>query len=962
MARRLISPELILPTRMILHIPTATPLRFSVLDFPYAEAVKTFIGRFKEIYQHQRGKDMPHDLNLPYRRLNDALLALAPSLIQAFEGITDHSDAADRRMAVFTRSECGMIEDFPSIGNLRSLIRHWLEQWGEQPDVRVILQNAGKGAWQAMMSALDGDPETGWQHNIDPASLADDLSYGSLAFMALPALLTALLHGRKMIIQSVQKEIELVWRRANDGGKQGLHLVSQPIPYGNDYFAYRLDFSVQTQAGHFDANGKLRPWIFAHLSIQRYITERYRGGDKHRNISILVGCNRERFNGGWEHDTTLIRLSAEKRNGVMEWATGVGSLLDDFAVRKLISPEEILADPFRCGSYGGEAGGDEYYVVYAEGRKFGNKRERGNQIKTGTTLRERSQIMDGVLALLDGWLEVSKPLRKDAQNPQNTLALRDYDHMVKPRSRGSAVEYASWRTALKTSLEAGGYSHLYLVVLYRSSEFRRWAENQVEEALMEANEGDNPLVTVAFKPLESLLYAPLDPGDLDPQIRYLPPNQRPPKFMQKWKAQMRASYGKKREEWCQFLRKIDWPPNARRMMLIDSTGEPNVHDDQKIKGAVRDACHRENILSQFIVGNLVMDKREKFAGRLDGHSRGRLKNAVLDLLVRQQGILYAPPREIYERAANIDEALAGQLDVIAFCRVQRAKVPKIHYALAVRLRAGGEVDVMLPGDTMRWIPYAAAAHEVGMLFSEQRPVLFSEGARPSPLRLGYGALVNFVYEVLTKHLECPTIAVIEADVWRNARGANDQKQCWTQLSNGNLFRLRHVLQFDNRRVYDRAAPALDLLLGVVRLRMNDETPQYITAGSWMAEETMRDIPHLTGYVDTYGGELLHYMSAARLPEMQKGQKDRDVVEAFKMDIKINKQKDIAIKHSQLIEMVPFFVHPRFQSEEGQRQLCRCIHFLRISPAFTMGDIALPYPMHLGEKLIEDQFCIVNANA
>jgi len=28
----------------------------------------------------------------------------------------------------------------------------------------------------------------------------------------------------------------------------------------------------------------------------------------------------------------------------------------------------------------------------------------------------------------------------------------------------------------------------------------------------------------------------------------------------------------------------------------------------------------------------------------------------------------------------------------------------------------------------------------------------------------------------------------------------------------------------------------------------------------------------------------------------------------------------------------------------------------------MGDIALPYPMYLGEKLIEDQFCTINADA
>jgi len=57
-------------------------------------------------------------------------------------------------------------------------------------------------------------------------------------------------------------------------------------------------------------------------------------------------------------------------------------------------------------------------------------------------------------------------------------------------------------------------------------------------------------------------------------------------------------------------------------------------------------------------------------------------------------------------------------------------------------------------------------------------------------------------------------------------------------------------------------------------------------------------------------------------------------------------------------MLPFFVHPRYQHDEGMRQLCRCIHFLRLSPGFTVGEIAVPYPMHLGETLIEDMLCII----
>lgn len=43
------------------------------------------------------------------------------------------------------------------------------------------------------------------------------------------------------------------------------------------------------------------------------------------------------------------------------------------------------------------------------------------------------------------------------------------------------------------------------------------------------------------------------------------------------------------------------------------------------------------------------------------------------------------------------------------------------------------------------------------------------------------------------------------------------------------------------------------------------------------------------------------------------------------------------------------------------QLCRCIHYLRNPPGFTMSDILLPYPMHIGESLIEDMMNIVGVD-
>src|SRR5262249_35020884 len=212
-----------------------------------------------------------------------------------------------------------------------------------------------------------------------------------------------------------------------------------------------------------DRSQKSLPWIFAHVSIQRYIAEAYKKGNEKNAISVLVGCNRDHFSGAWENDTTLIRLGVKRDKDGWRWESGVGDLLDSFSARKLVSPNDIFATPQRYANYRGASNvvDDEYQIVFAEGRKFGDGHGRGNQVKTGTSLRERSQIIQGVLNLLDGWLQLSPPLQKDTQNGYSTLALRPYDYMVEERKDNTA-QRTSWRTALETSLKSGDQSHLHL--------------------------------------------------------------------------------------------------------------------------------------------------------------------------------------------------------------------------------------------------------------------------------------------------------------------------------------------------------------------------------------------------------------------------------------------------------------------------------------------------------------------
>lgn len=63
-----------------------------------------------------------------------------------------------------------------------------------------------------------------------------------------------------------------------------------------------------------------------------------------------------------------------------------------------------------------------------------------------------------------------------------------------------------------------------------------------------------------------------------------------------------------------------------------------------------------------------------------------------------------------------------------------------------------------------------------------------------------------------------------------------------------------------------------------------------------------------------------------------------------------------------VEMLPFFVHSDFQTEENLKALCRVAHYLRTSPAYTKGNIKQPYPMHLGKTLIDDHLCILDLDS
>ncbi|MEH2330112.1 RNaseH domain-containing protein [Nostoc sp.] len=312
--------------------------------------------------------------------------------------------------------------------------------------------------------------------------------------------------------------------------------------------------------------------------------------------------------------------------------------------------------------------------------------------------------------------------------------------------------------------------------------------------------------------------------------------------------------------------------------------------------------------------------------------------------------------------------IAQDLDVIAFCRRKTSQNQgDIHYTLAVRLRATGGVDVLLP-DANDWIPYTQAGIAVGEIFAQARRDRQENKKRlQSKIKLNGTELVQFVARVLTKHLDRPTIVLIEAEGWRNGRGEDNDGKIWPQLQNEILLSKRNVLDFchvpGHTCEYKRDNKQLQNLLAVIRIRTGKETPQYITnRAAWNEDYPARDFQHLSGFYDKSAPELLHYFSVGRLPKTQKAQDEMPIPELYKLGFQEDKYgANIPFKHQQMVEMVPFFVHPDFQTEEALKALCRVPHYLRCSPAWSMGNIILPYPMHLGQEIIKDHLCILGVN-
>ncbi|GAB4043013.1 RNaseH domain-containing protein [Spirosoma litoris] len=937
------------------------------IPLPYAGAIE----RFRQAVESDRNKAVW----IPYRQLNNALLACIPTLTHGFETYENGM----RRALVVGTAQNPIYPPTPE--QLQHLLLLWANSWIQQLANNPTLQAHANVLREALAKPLSNFQWT----TIDVKRLVTDVTHqNGLAFSALPSLLATLLHGQTTVIGNNQT---LTWRKVQGDGadRTGLYVVSQPFEgkypvdekgtLRNGYFAYRLDFRVQTQAGRFNTINKSEPWIFITLSCQRYAHEPVNKFAHKRNVSVLTGVRQARLT---EHpsDSTLIRLVLENQSDSKPvfWRDQLHDVLQAFGARKLVDPIDLRTDPARFANLHSQPDwlDDEYLIVHTEGIHYGVNRKRNHALKTGFPFAERRAILDSVLNLLGGLLIANKTLSADTVPTPSGIKtppmLRSYDFFVDRQKRQDVKQKAAKQ--LGTLVKDVPSALLPVQEAIRQV----LPKNFIRLVIFHQTHQSGRLMAMQLKLLLGVEQDKSFPDWLDVKTVQIPENDlleplATPETTTNKVNHWRQEHVRKREAWTTFLAKYLPGKSAPTLAIIELpiVKQKGVSSLQSIKGAVREACARAGINSQML--QLMQVQTIDEVDVLKDESVYRLNTAFLDLLIRHTGTLYGTPSAMYH-CAGLPESIANKMDVIALYRHQtQPDYGDIHYALAIRLQATGIVDVLLPGQE-DWISYLQAGPILGRLFAEARKESMSNGKRDSKtssVKLANFRLKNFLTNVLKRPSERPTLFVIDADVWRNGR--TDEGKIWPQLQNGLLAKEREVVNI-NEFEYSRNHPELAHILGIIRLRNGIETPDYLPIRESIEEILPdRDFAHLSGFIDDNVPDLLHYFSVGRLPETQKKvQWDKNTVDLFKLQEYIkgidprnnHYGVDTAFKHQQAIEMVPFYVHPDLSHEEGKTALCRAIHWSRISPAWSAGNTLLPYPMHLAKCLLEDQLCIIRS--
>ncbi len=956
----------ILLARFALNMDALKTMHVATMDFPYENALDTFMGDMIAINQARDA--VAYEEYPPIRRLNDVLVGTAPVLVHGFEThgrkrpwLQSGINTKPRRMLALANDADDHPVWRPDSDQINDLAAVWATQWALATFSDEIAMRGGEEAVEALDENIRAAQPV-WQEQT-LADLWDQRETNNAVWSALPSVLaatfTSRMQDRSFAMGNEHIQRALRWQLTQDGDRL-LCVVSEPFHYesgsNRDLISYKLEFRLQTQAG-----GKA-PWVAVYMRMRRWADRPVSRTNFGRDVSVLVTLGSSR-KPGWQTQPTMVRLQVQGGANNLSWKNDTPLLLEAWKARPLVNPNALFADPQNYARP--DDHGDSYYILHAEGMKYDTPKN--HTAKTGTSLRERSEIMDHIAAVMGNY-------QRDAESdPLMSLLTPDTDLDVDFRSILAPEDiYAKQLRAMYTTRDIDQASALPRTTLpppnvdrERIPERRlRLQRHLIGAALDRARHGkrlnimlvtkEKPAKVVLEREIRRLLYldaeSPLPSSVVItpvviPAALSVPPGKSIP-YARKaadrevHQATLTAEWQQLVNEWEQLLKKHALS-EAYNLALIEIDGSSNPSDNSREKSgwhksAVRHACVQTSVVSQMLRTIPPAMADPKYFAPFVPTELGRIKNAVRDLLLRQLHVLYDLPQALYAHA-GLSEDNASNLTVVGLYRY-RASIPnQVDYPLAVEFRPDGTVMVILPdaeGNPQEPMPYVEAGIQIGRVFAQPMNKENKRQVNYYP-RDNDPRLTRFAEAVLTRVRQKPTLILMEADGWRS-HGV---------LPIGNEVLQHNRLQINNRTYAPESLPYVRM----VRVRDAGnlgETPQYAATNNttWNELDAAELFDMMIGVIDTHTtSDLPHYFSIGR--QLAAAKNDDHTLYSF------DEGGDVAYKHQQAVEMVPFFTQP---ADEDPYVYCRIAHLLRSTSAWEGGNIVLAFPLHLARTLVKDQ--------
>jgi len=935
----------ILFARFRLNSQSLRGFRLGVMDFPYWRALHSFQRDMQQLATDERSSRRRVDI--PWRSLNSALQVSAPMLVHPFEKYKRQDNNRWHRRALTLLQEEGSDTYPPSVNDISRVVNDWAQLWIDRNFETQIRGTRGQHLYNQLVDQIHSRSEVeGWEI-FDAFDLWSNPDLGHrLSWDAIPSLLASLLVSKEtpVALRSSEGEHYVHWRLAQAGGKH-LMVVSEPFESDRGWLSYALNFSIQTQGGSSDR------WVYLHASLRRYPHQQIAWVND-SNVTVMLSMHQQPRIEGWSVMPTMVRVPVVGYANTPVWGDSVVDLLSRMNARPLTDITEIFDNPEHFFTQDVE--GDTYHIVYAEGMRP------RHQAKTGIGLEERRQLLEGILDQLDGVLEIGSAIPID---DESTLAFRGANtNSIRQRRTDGELDLLAMMTFNDLDRSAGG-----IKLYHRSEDDLQDKHDLTIERLSIAIQQRRLRILLCYRQTSSIetfyeyvnrfLFLGQDEELLDDitihAIAITGEQGSKHTFSEDHNdtQSLTVEFRQKVAEWENLFSENIGDEDEVILALVEMDGSiQNVnHQDDYLKHAIRRAAVRHGVSTQMIysLSGYRLPSRQAIA------DISRLKKAVPDLLIRQTGLLYASPVQIY-RHSGLDNSVADNLTTIGLYKHRQWVRENIwvEFPIAIVLRSQGQVEVILPntetGQPEPSIPYTDAVSEIGGRWTQYRTAnrdrqLIDYSFDPGEDRVTYARLRVFAAGILQAEYKSATLVLIDAMDWRYRilPGLQDP-----QLSGGilKLDQQTTLLASDNPK------------LRIIRVRggaAQQEAPQYFyTEREDLSLIDDADDPEpMIGASDNNSeANFPVYYSIGRRPVTVRFGGDTSSNDLFNFE---EPGASYAHRHQQALEIIPFFTQP----EDDPLTWCRVAHFLRFSPAWDGGNTVLPYPMHLAKALLSDLMAV-----